>query len=283
MEPSRVLEQEAALTRRALIHVLLSSSALLVGVQLLRGADAPAEPPASEAEKKPDSREAGAEPEKKYPPLEPGMGIIEGTVLLDGPAPEIKALVVPKNNQDHAFCVEHVVSEELIVGPKKQLKNAVVSVGGHRYRAKQKPKPRKPVMDNRNCLFVPHVMATTVGSTLVLTNSDDFVHNARGLLRPLSGINVAIPSGGRVEKKLRRPGWGVMKCDFHPWMTAHVHVFNHELFDVSARDGTWKIVNVPPGTYEIEIWHERLQPVKRKITVEAGKTTRLDVGLQARK
>ena len=42
---------------------------------------------------------------------------------------------------------------------------------------------------------------------------------------------------------------------------------------VSGADGRFTIDNVPPGTYELRVWHEALKGAPQKITVVAGKPT----------
>ncbi|MCZ6793159.1 MAG: carboxypeptidase regulatory-like domain-containing protein, partial [Planctomycetota bacterium] len=233
--------------------------------------------------KKEKEKEKGKEKNaKKVPKIDPNLAILTGRVVLKGTPPEIEELKVPDGHRDRAACAAHVRSEVLILGKSQQLKNVVVAID-EKFRPKKTPPPRVVQFDNRNCLFVPHVLATVVGSTLELKNSDPFIHNSRGLLNPIGHINTAIPPKGVVKKTLRKPGWGVMKCDFHPWMTAHLHVFRHELFDVTDAAGTYKIVNIPPGTYTFYFWHERVafKKTARKATLEAGKTTRLDVEIEA--
>ena len=238
-------------------------------------------PGAADAAKPAESTGAPAAPEVK---IDPALGILEGRVALSGEPPDLSSKVeVPANHQDFAHCAEHVKDERLLLGKEKALANVVVSIED--YRPRERPEPRIVRMDNKNCLFVPHVLAATLGSTLEITNSDGFIHNSRGLLKPLQGINRAIPPGGsgKFEHKLRQPGWGVMKCDYHPWMQAHVHVFPHELFAITRPDGTFRIVNIPPGTHKVRLWHEVLQNRTIDVKIEAGKTARLDEGLEAYK
>ena len=40
-----------------------------------------------------------------------------------------------------------------------------------------------------------------------------------------------------------------VKCDVHPWMGAYVAVMDHPYFDVTEKDGTFSIKNLPAGTY----------------------------------
>ena len=244
----------------------------------------------SDEEKKKNDAAQKEEPEgakqagKKLAKIDPTLGILTGRVFFKGDPPPAEKIEVPARHPDRAHCVKHVKSERLILGKKKEIKNVVVSID-EKYRPKNKPVPRTVKLDNKNCLFVPHVLAVSVGSTLELSNSDRFMHNTHGLLKPLDGLNSAIPPKGSKQVRLRKPGWGVMICSFHAWMKAHVLVFPHDLFDVTDKSGTYKIVNIPPGTHKVQFWHETspLKKIERTVTIEAGKTVKLDLQFEAPK
>ncbi len=242
-------------------------------------------PTTQDAKKDTDAKKA---PKKKvYPKADPNMGQIAGIVTLKGPKPKLPPFVVDPANKDIGFCKKHVKDERLLVGPKGTIKNVVVTL--HKYKPKpgKKAKKRKVTINNKGCLFVPHVLATTCGSDLELKNSDPFLHNCRGVLD--MAFNVAIPQGGVQKKKVpRKEGFCIVLCDFHPWMQSRVHFFPHEFFDVTDEKGGYRLVNVPPGKYTVEVRHELLcskfTPVlKKDIVVEKGKTTKLDVAIEAKK
>jgi hypothetical protein len=66
-----------------------------------------------------------------------------------------------------------------------------------------------------------------------------------------------------------------VKCDVHPWMNAYIHVLDHPYFAVTQQDGTFEIKGLPPGDYEVSVWHEfpKFTPDKASVPVkvEAGK------------
>ncbi len=68
-----------------------------------------------------------------------------------------------------------------------------------------------------------------------------------------------------------------IKCDVHAWMSAYVHVLDHPFHAVTGEDGTFEIKGLPPGEYELTVWHayRRFAPDKerKKVVVKAGKTT----------
>lgn len=247
---------------------------------------------AEEPSDAPESSNADKEKkEKKYPPQDPSLGAIAGRILLKGKVPAELSKVDPVPAKDHANCGKSVKSDLIVLSKKNEIKDVVISIDG--YKPAKKPKPRTIVLDNKDCLFVPRVQATTVRSKIKLTNSDNFLHNSQGLLA--ANFNPAIPAGGSTTKTLPKAGWLLVRCSFHPWMMAHVQIFDHELFDVTSADGSYRLVNVPPGEYDIRVWHERLAPVqagqvtrpgkviRKKVKVEAGKTLKLDLELEASK
>ena len=50
-----------------------------------------------------------------------------------------------------------------------------------------------------------------------------------------------------------------VKCNVHPWMKAYIAVFDNPYFQVTGKDGSFTIKNVPPGTYTVTAWHETLR------------------------
>jgi len=211
---------------------------------------------------------------KKYPAQDPSKGALEGKIVFEGELPELKLPEIRRDHAERAICTAHLKNETLILSEKNELKDVVVSVA--KYKPKNRVKPGAITLDNNNCTFVPHVQATTAGSKLTVTNGDAFLHNTHAVLA--ASFNRAVGPGSELVQTLRKPGWAPISCDIHPWMKAHIWIFSHDLFDVSRADGAYKIPNIPPGEYDIEYWHE--YPLKRqtkKVTIEAGKTTRLDV------
>ena len=72
-------------------------------------------------------------------------------------------------------------------------------------------------------------------------------------------------------------------CNVHAEMSAFVLVLENPYFSVTEKDGVFKIDNVPPGTYKVSAWHEKLRTVTQDVTVEAGKTSNVDYNLKKKK
>ena len=58
-----------------------------------------------------------------------------------------------------------------------------------------------------------------------------------------------------------------VKCNIHSWMHAFIGVLDHPYFAVSKDDGTFEIKNLPPGTYTIAVWQEKLGTQEQQVTV----------------
>jgi plastocyanin len=140
------------------------------------------------------------------------------------------------------------------------------------------------VMNQRNFIFQPQVIAIRAGQTVRFTNDDPANHNVRTQdSNPANTFSINMGSG-RIEPDTHRfapTGVGrplQLSCDIHPWMAAWVYVFDHQNFAVTNADGTFRIDNVPVGRHRIAV----RQPSARltrdlALDVRAGETTRLDV------
>jgi len=154
-------------------------------------------------------------------------------------------------------------------------------------KSRKKPKPRTLKLNNKGCLFSPHIVAMPVGSTLEVLNSDTVLHNTRAVLE--LNFNRAIGSGQSFTQRARKEGFALVQCDFHPWMNAQVHILPHDYFDVSDAGGKFKIMNIPPGTYTLEARHEVLAPFfvekkpLKKVTIKKGETLKLTFEIEAPK
>ena len=107
------------------------------------------------------------------------------------------------------------------------------------------------------------------GQPIEVLNDDNTMHNVHALPKTNREFNQSMNMKGE-KKTYTFTAPEVMirfKCDVHNWMTAHVGVMAHPFFAVSKADGTFDIAGLPPGSYTIEAWHERLGTQTQKITI----------------
>jgi len=198
-------------------------------------------------------------------------GDVVGTITYTGKVPNLKPIAM---DADPACASKHtspVANEVLVLGAGNTMANVLVRVKGPV--AGSFPAPAAPVViDQKGCQYHPHVLGIRVGQTLKLRNSDGLLHNVHALPKVNTPFNMAMPAN-RTEadtKFGKEEGMFQVKCDVHPWMSAYVGVFSNPFYAVSAKDGKFKISGLPPGTYDIEAWHEKLGVQTVKVTVAAS-------------
>ena len=121
-----------------------------------------------------------------------------------------------------------------------------------------------------------------VGQQLVIRNSDPLLHNVRADGKINQPFDVGTPIQGMEVKKTfaTREVMVPFKCHVHSWMKAYVGVLEHPYFAVTDGSGHFTIPKLPPGTYTIEIWHERFGTQTQQVTVGAKDAKDSDLHLQ---
>ena len=136
------------------------------------------------------------------------------------------------------------------------------------------PAPTTPVaFDQKRCRYVPHVFGVQVGQPIEVMNSDPTLHNIHATPKTNAEFNTAQPiQGMKTTHTFSEKEADVVvpfKCDVHGWMNASVGVLDHPYFAVTKADGSFSIPNLPPGSYTLGAWHERLGTQTLQVTVAA--------------
>ncbi len=205
-----------------------------------------------------------------------GTGTISGTVTFAGSAPSPVKLDI---TMDHEVCDrEPKFREDLVVAPQTGgLKNVVVWLTDMPEQANDTPPSDPATLDQRGCRFIPHVLIVPAGETLTILNSDGILHNIHTRGSVNRQINKAQPGVlKRVKAKFKYPEMIFVKCDAHKWMSAWIVVAGHSYYALTDEDGSYRLDNVPPGTYSLEFWHERLGSTTQQVVVVAETEARAD-------
>ena len=190
-------------------------------------------------------------------------GRVSGSVFLSGEYRRSPPLKVVKSR---SFCGLTVPNDTLLVGPDGGVRNAVVTMRPLDRTAAIHP--GRIVLDNRQCAFVPHVQVATVGSELILKNSDPILHTVHARIGKDTLFNVGLPRWRQVSKVLARIGVLKIDCDvLHTWMSAAIVVVSTPYFYVTGENGLFAFDGIPAGNYDIEIWHERLGTKTARVSV----------------
>ena len=202
-------------------------------------------------------------------------GTISGTIKFAGKRPANSTLKVTK---DVKYCGAAIKAGYTVISAGGGLKNAVVVIENID-KGKAYNKAAIIPFANKKCMFKPHVTTAVAGQRLGIVSRDPILHNTHLYHGPKGRTlyNIAIPLQNIVIKKpLRKPGKVTVKCDAHEWMLGYVYVAKSPYVTVTAASGSYTIKNVPPGSYKVKVWHEKLGAVTKNVIVKAGGTARLN-------
>ena len=141
------------------------------------------------------------------------------------------------------------------------------------------PAPSTPAeIDQTGCLYHPRVFGVMTNQDIVIKNNDAVLHNIKAVPATNRGFNISQPSAGMTStRKFASPEVMVpLECNVHGWMHAWVGVLPHPFFATADSTGSFSIKNLPPGTYTIEAWHEKLGTQQQTVTVGAGEAKTQD-------
>ena len=202
-------------------------------------------------------------------------GSISGTITFAGDAPEVKPVEVTKDTKVCAQTQKY--DESLVVGENKGIKNAVVSIANI---SNGKDFGEAMVLDQKECVYTPHIVLTPAGSELEILNNDGILHNIHTYSEANPAFNQAQPKfKKKLKKKFDQPEVVRVECDAHGWMKGWIVVMDHPYYAVTDGEGKFSLSDVPAGEYEVKIWHETLGETMQKVTVEAGGAASLAVEL----
>ena len=199
-------------------------------------------------------------------------GTITGTVTYDDKVPSFKPIQM---GADPACAKMHdspVEPDLLVLGSGNTMANVFVQVK-NAPAASGAPPSQPVVIDQKGCMYHPHVVGVRVGQPLQFRNSDGILHNVHGLPKENREFNLGMPATLKEkDTTFNKPEpLFPVKCDVHPWMNAYVAVMTHPYFDVTDEDGTFTLEGLPDGTYTVEAWHEKLGTRTQEVTVQGGK------------
>jgi hypothetical protein len=149
------------------------------------------------------------------------------------------------------------------------------------------PVPEKPVLiDQVGCEYVPYVGGAMVNQKILVRNSDPVLHNVH-VLPAVAGNKESNTAQLPKSKDLtysfaKEESFLKFKCDVHPWMFSYVTVTSHPFFAVSGADGTFKLVNVPPGKYTVEAVHRKAGKQTMEVEVPATGSKEANFTLEAK-
>lgn len=202
-----------------------------------------------------------------------GGGSIAGTVQFSGAAPKMEMQLISKDN---TVCGDgEIAPNPVLIGSNGALQNVVVFL--EKITAGKAWPKQGYAVNQLKCAFEPYLQVVPKKAKLTIKNSDPVLHN----VHPFEHIgtsrrtlfNMAQPKLGQTNTKTiktRRGQIVELSCDAHAWMAGWLYVLEHPYFAVVGADGTFKIEDIPPGSYTLKAWHPVLQFQEQKIEVKAS-------------
>lgn len=215
-----------------------------------------------------------------YLPTTTGAAV-KGIVRFEGTVPKPKAVDM---GADPSCAKQHsspVYMQEIITDTKGDLQNVVVFIsdglGGQKFDA-----PAEPItIEQKGCMYSPHVLAVRANQPLHVVNDDPTSHNIHPTPANNREWNKAEPPGASIDESFAREEVAIpVKCNVHPWMHGYVAVFKHPYFAVTGKDGTFDLNGLPPGTYTIKAWHEKLGTATQTVTVGTNETKEISLAFK---
>ena len=164
----------------------------------------------------------------------------------------------------------------------EQLRDFVVYIDQKPTNAPAPPAKPVEVITQKDAVFRPHVVPVVAGTTIEWPNRDEIFHNVfsiseakpfdLGLYRHPTLKKVTFDQPGRVD----------VFCSIHTRMSCVVLVLENPWFAAADEEGRYRIENVPPGTYKLKAWHERLPVQEKEVVVPAEGEVKVDFTLGIR-
>ena len=205
---------------------------------------------------------------------------ITGKVTLVGDPPDMPQIkAMQQVGQCAALHKDPVYEDSVVASDKNELANVIVFIKPAEGQALKGPQNTTPVvLDQKGCMYSPHVIAVQTGQPVVVRNSDGFLHNVHALSIDNPSFNFAqVVVGDKTIDPFKVVETFQIKCDVHPWMKAIIRVFDNPYFAVTNETGNYTIdtKGLPDGTYTVQAWQEVYHDSKpQQVEVKGGKSSK---------
>jgi len=203
-------------------------------------------------------------------------GFAQGGTIAGRATTALKGLRSLRVTMDTKVCGAEVPDDTISVAADGGLANVVVTLTGVKVSV---PYP-DPQVTNEKCRFLPRVQLARPGAPTKTTSHDALLHTTNAQQdggRTLFNVGLPVPNMV-VTRPLNGAGLVRITCNTHQWMRGFIMVTD-EMAAVTGADGSFRLTGVPPGTYELKVWHELLKVAPVKVTVTNGATANVTLAL----
>ncbi len=229
------------------------------------------------------AEQAAAEQPKQAFSVDPAIAAtVSGRVVFQGEPPKLRPINMGADEECKEMHDGPIMPETVVVGDNGGLRYVLVWVkSGLEGKTFETP-ANAVVLNQKGCVYQPHVVAMQVNQTIEVTNSDPTLHNVHPLPRVNPEWNKSqAPGAGALLEKFPKPELMIpVKCNIHPWMRSYINVIEHPYFAVTGPDGSFTIKGLPPGDYTFEAVHERFGSKEMNVSVEAGGSKEIEFAFE---
>lgn len=206
-----------------------------------------------------------------------GQCSIRGSVKFTGSIPPAREI---PNEPCHKGAGP-LLDETVVVNDNGTLKNVFVYISNAAPSSGASHPPA--LLDQVNCQYVPHVVGVQVQQQLRVRSSDPTIHNVHYVPSKNPSKNLSMTQAGEeTTVSFSSPEFIRVKCDVHPWMTAHIGVFDTPFFATTGDDGTFTINGLPAGAYVVKSWHETYGVLEQTVNASEGPPANVEFEYKAR-
>jgi plastocyanin len=203
--------------------------------------------------------------------------VVKGVAKFEGTVPKPARIDMSPDPQCARVHPTGAAAEDIVTDGAGGLENVIIFVSGGLEGRTFDPPQEHAVMVQKGCMYQPHVLAMRANQKLEVVNADSTTHNIHPNPSNNREWNKTQPPGLPLEETFAREEIAIpVKCNVHPWMRSYIAVLKHPYFAVTGRDGSFELKNLPPGSYTIEAWHEKLGTMIQKITIGESETKTLE-------
>lgn len=175
------------------------------------------------------------------------------------------------------------IAGKVIAKKKKYLPNTIVYVDS--VKGEFKPPEKHEVMDQKNLVFIPHVLPVLAGTTVDFLNSDNVAHNVFTPDASAEKFNLGTWPTGEIrsykfEKRCDKVCDAVMLCNVHPEMESFVVIMENPYFTTVDEDGNFLIKDVPAGKYSLNVWHPNRKAESQSVVVSENDSLNVEFELK---
>lgn len=126
------------------------------------------------------------------------------------------------------------------------------------------------IIEQRHLQLIPHMVVIPTGSVVSFPNHDNVFHNIFSL-SPTKRFDLGrFPEGESRQVTFDKPGVVKVFCDIHAEMNAIVYVIDTPIYIRPDGDGHFELKGIPPGKYDLQIWHDLIGQTSVPVDLTRG-------------